>query len=232
MQAKAQALFTYAQTVTGCATPTIAENELSGAQTSTPWSATNAQYRQNVLAFLTDLSELGAHPLLEIANPPYTASDDAKLWWQQVSQVAVLLRQVYFTSPNAKGLYALGPIAASRTIRQSLRGLVDHLTQIGIPSSRVALEMQFTSSPGLGARAGLEPTDAWLEVVKLEALGAKEVANEFKLQGVWSWGWAVFSATATPDPDKATAACVWLWVTTARAPAMRPESPVPGSTPR
>jgi len=212
MQAKAQALFTYAQTVTGCATPTIALNELSGAQTPTPWSTTNAQYRQNVLSFVTDLNQLGAHPLLEIANPPYTASDDAKLWWQQVSQVAVLLRQVYFTSPNAKGLYALGPVAASRTIRESLRGLVDHLTQIGIPSSRVALEMQFTSSPGLGARAGLEPADAWLEVVKLEALAAKQVASEFKLQGVWSWGWAVFSATATPDPDKATAACVWLWV--------------------
>jgi hypothetical protein len=212
LEAKAQALFAYAQTVTGCATPTIAENELSGAQTPTPWSTTNAQYRQNVLSFLTDLATLGAHPLLEIANPPYTSSDDAKLWWQQVSQVAVLLRQVYFTSPNAKGLYAMGPVAASRAIRESLRGLVDHLTQIGIPSSRVALELQFTSSPGLGSRAGLEPTDAWLEVVKLEALGAKEVAGEFKLQGVWSWGWAVFSATATVDPDKARAACVWLWV--------------------
>jgi hypothetical protein len=212
LEAKAKALFDYAITVTGCQTPTIAENELSGAQTPTPWSATNAQYRANVLEFLTDLNQLGAHPLLEIANPPYTASDDAELWWQQVSQVAVLLRQVYFTSPNAKGLYAMGPVAASRTIRQGLRGLVDHLTQIGIPSGRIALELQFTSSPGLGARAGLEPADAWLEVVKLEALGAQAVAGEFKLQGVWSWGWAVFSATATVDPDKARAACVWLWV--------------------
>ena len=43
------------------------------------------------------------------------------------------------------------------SMRQSLRGLVNHLTQIGIPSGRVALEMQFTTSPGLGQRAGLEP---------------------------------------------------------------------------
>ena len=42
-------------------------------------------------------------------------------------------------------------------MRQSLRGLVNHLTQIGIPSSRVALQMQLTTSPGLGQRAGLQP---------------------------------------------------------------------------
>jgi len=217
LQAKAKSLFDYAVSVTGCQSPTIAENELAGAQTPTPWSATNGQYRQNVLDFLTALSALGARPLLSIPNPPYTGSDDAKVWWQQVSKVAVLLRQVYFTSPNAKGLYALGPEAASRSIRQSLRGLVNHLTQIGIPAGRVALQMQFTSSPGLGARAGLEPTAAWLEIVKLEALAAKEVVKEYRIQGVWSWGWAVFSATATPDPDKALAACVWLW---ARDPAI------------
>ena len=130
----------------------------------------------------------------------------------QVSAVAILLRQVYFTSPNVKGLYALGPAKASRTIRQSLRGLVNHLTQIGIPSGRVAIEMQFTSSSGLGTRAGLEPASSWLEVVKLEALAVKEVVKEFKVQGVWSWGWASFNANATPDPDKPAAACVWLWV--------------------
>jgi hypothetical protein len=212
LQARAKSLYDYAVSVTGCQTPMIAENELFGAQTPTPWSATNAQYRSNVLEFLSALSGLGARPLLSIANPPFTASDDAKQWWQQVSQVAVLLRQVYFTSPNAKGLYALGPAAASRSLRRSLRGLVDHLTQIGIPAGRVALQMQFTSSPGLGARAGLEPTSAWLDVVKLEALAAKEVVKEYKIGGVWTWGWATFSATATPDPDKAAAVCVWLWV--------------------
>ena len=190
----------------------IAENELFGAQTPTPWSTTNAQYRANVLQFLTALSDRGARPLISIANPPFTASDDAKQWWQQVSHVAVLLRQVYFTSPNAKGLYALGPERASRSLRQSLRGLVNHLTQIGIPASRVALQMQFTASPGLGARAGLEPTSAWLDIVKLEALAAKEVVKEYKINGVWTWGWATFNANVTSDLDKPAAVCVWLWV--------------------
>jgi hypothetical protein len=210
IQAHAKSLYDYAVQVTGCQTPTIAENELAGAQTPTPWTSNNAQYRQNVLDFLTDLQGLGATPLLSIANPPYTGGD-AQLWWQQVSKVAILLRQVYFTQPNAVGLYKMGPAAASLSMRQSLRGLVNHLTQIGIPSNRVALEMQLTSAPGLGQRAGLEPPQAWLEIVKLEALAAKFVATQFKLAGVWSWGWATFNPNVTPDPDKAAAACVWLW---------------------
>ena len=69
-----------------------------------------------------------------------------------MSRVAVLVRQVYFTSPNAKGLYALGPAQASRAMRQSLRGLVSKFAAIGIPSSRIALEVQFQSSPGQEAR--------------------------------------------------------------------------------
>ena len=164
IDARAKSLFDYATQVTGCATPMIAENELAGAQTPTPWTDNNAQYRQNVLDFLTDLQGLGAVPLLSIANPPYTGGD-AQYWWQQVSKVAILLRQVYFTKPNAVGLYQMGPAAASISMRQSLRGLVNHLTQIGIPSNRVALEMQLTTSPGLGQRAGLQPTQAWLEIV-------------------------------------------------------------------
>jgi hypothetical protein len=210
MQSRAQSLFDYAVSVTGCQTPMIAENELAGAQTPTPWTDNNAQYRQNVLDFLTDLQALGAVPLLSIANPPYTGGD-AQYWWQQVSKVAILLRQVYFTKPNAVGLYQMGPAAASLSMRQSLRGLVNHLTQIGIPSNRVALEMQLTTSPGLGQRAGLQPTQSWLEIVKLEALAAKFVATQFKLEGVWSWGWASFNPNNTQDPDTAAAACVWQW---------------------
>src|SRR3954470_24202148 len=74
LEARAKALFDYAVSVTGCQTPTIAENELAGAQTPTPWSQTNGQYRANVLQFLKALAGLGAHPLLSIANPPFTAS--------------------------------------------------------------------------------------------------------------------------------------------------------------
>jgi hypothetical protein len=210
IEARAKTFFDYAVSVTGCQTPVIAENELFGAQTPTPWSDTNAQYRANVLAFLTALSNLGARPLLSVANPPFTGGDAAE-WWRQVSRVAIILRQVYFTSPNAKGLSALGPAAASRTMRTGMRGLVNKLTQIGIPSGRIALQLQFNSSPGLGARAGLEPAPAWFEIVKLEAFAAKQVVKEFKIAGIWSWGWATFNANATPDPDKPAAACVWLW---------------------
>jgi hypothetical protein len=210
IEARAKSLYDYAVTVTGCETPTIAANELFGAQTPTPWSETNAQYRANVLAFLQALSALGARPLLSIANPPFTGGDAAE-WWRQVSRVAILLRQVYFTSPNAKALSAMGPVAASRVMRQGMRNLVTKLAQIGIPAGRIALQLQFHSSPGLGARAGLEPAAAWLEIVKLEALAAKQVAKEFKIAGVWSWGWATFNPNVTPDPDKPAAACVWLW---------------------
>jgi hypothetical protein len=97
IDSRAQSLFNYAVSVTGCSTPMIAENELSGAQTPTPWTSNNAQYRANVLQFLTDLSNMGATPLISIPNPPYTGSADAAYWWQQVSKVAILLRQVYFT---------------------------------------------------------------------------------------------------------------------------------------
>jgi hypothetical protein len=216
MEARAKSLYDYAVSVTGCQTPIIAENELFGAQTPTPWTDNNAQYRANVLALLRGLSALGARPLLSVANPPFTGGDAAE-WWRQVSQVAIILRQVYFTAPNAKGLSALGPAAASRVLRSGMRRLVNKLTQIGIPSGRIALQIQFHSSPGLGARAGLQPPSAWFEIVKLQALAAKQVAKEFKIAGVWSWGWATFNPNVTPDPDKPTAACVWLW---ARDPAL------------
>lgn len=206
---RAQKEFAFAQQVTGCPTPLIAENELFGAQTVTPWSATNAQYRANVLLLLQELQRLGATVALTIANPPYTGGDAAD-WWREASKAAILVRQVYFTSPAPRGLYALGPVRASRSMRQGMRGLVSRFSQIGISASRVALELQFQSAPGQGGRQGLQPRSAWLEFVKLEALAAKQVAAETKVQGIWSWGWPSFS-TAGNDPDKGAAACVYLW---------------------
>jgi hypothetical protein len=195
--------------VTGCAAPLIAENELFGAQTVTPWSATNAQYRANVLLLLQELDNLGATTALTIANPPYTGGDAAD-WWRETAKAATLVRQVYFTAPGPKGLYALGPARASRAMRQGMRGLISRFAQIGIPAGRVALELQFQSAPGQGGRNGLQPKSAWLEIVKLQALAAKQVAAETKIQGVWSWGWPSFSVAGV-DPDKPAAACVYLW---------------------
>jgi hypothetical protein len=206
---KAQKEFEFAQQVTGCAKPLIAENELFGAQTPTPWSVTNAQYRANVLSLLQALDALGATTALTIANPPYTGGDAAD-WWRQAAQASILVRQVYFTSPGPKALYALGPERASRSMRSGLRGLVAHFGAIGIPAGRVALELQFQSAAGEGGRQGLEPKSAWLEIVKLEALAAKQVAADTHVEGVWSWGWPSFSVAGN-DPDKPAAACVYLW---------------------
>ena len=219
--AKAKRLFDFAVQVSGCATPLIAENELFGAQTPTPWTATTAQYRANVLALVQALDELGATTAITIANPPFTG-DEAADWWREAAKASILVRQVYFTSPGPKGLYALGPERASRAMRQGMRALVAKFGQIGIPASRVALELQFQSAPGTGGRQGLQPRSAWLEFVKLQALAAKQVAAETKLEGIWSWGWPSFSAAGN-DPDKGAAACVYLWSRDARlcdAPAL------------
>ncbi len=209
IEAKAKKLFDFAAQVSGCSTPLIAENELFGAQTPTPWSATNAQYRANVLLLLQDLAALGATPAITIANPPYTGGEAAD-WWREAAKAAILIRQVYFTSPGPKGLFKSGPARASRSMRKGMRGLVTHFGAIGIPASRVALELQFQSAPGQGGRQGLEPTSAWLEFIKLEALAAKQVAADTKIEGVWSWGWPSFSVAGN-DPDKPAAACVYLW---------------------
>ncbi|HEX4679249.1 MAG TPA: hypothetical protein VH210_08645 [Gaiellaceae bacterium] len=207
--AKAKREFDFAVQVTGCTTPLIAENELFGAQTVTPWSTTNAQYRANVLLLLQELDKLGATTALTIANPPYTGGDAAE-WWRETAKAAILVRQVYFTAPGPKGLFALGPARASRAMRQGMRGLISRFSTIGIPAGRVALELQFQSAPGQGGRNGLQPKSAWLEIVKLQALAAKQVAAETKIQGVWSWGWPSFSVAGV-DPDKPAAACVYLW---------------------
>ena len=121
IELKAKKLFDFAVQVSGCATPLIAENELFGAQTPTPWSATNAQYRANALVLLQDLAALGATPAITIANPPYTGGEAAD-WWREAAKVAILIRQVYFTSPGPKGLIALGPARASRSMRKGMRG--------------------------------------------------------------------------------------------------------------
>ena len=216
MEARAKSFYDYAVSVTGCQTPIVAENELFGAQTPTPWSDTNAQYRANVLAFLTALSNLGARPLLSVANPPFTRRRGGRV-------VAAGLEGGDHPAP---GLLHLAeregalrarpgggePDDALGHARARQQAHADrHSRPAGSRSSSSS-----TPRPGLGARAGLQPASAWFEIVKLEALAAKQVAKEFKIAGVWSWGWATFNANATPDPDKPTAACVWLW---ARDPA-------------
>ena len=106
-------------------------------------------------------------------------------------------------------------------MRSGMRALVRKFTEIGIPASRIALELQFQSAPGTGGREGLQPRSKWLEIVKLQALAARRVTTELRTHSIWSWGWATFSQAGI-DPDKGEAVCVWLWArdrSSAAAPA-------------
>ena len=194
----------------GCATPLIVENELFGATIPTPWTASTAQYRANVLAFLQDLAAKGAHPVLLISQSPYAGSSDAAAWWLSVAKVADIVREVYLPATR---IWPLGPILGNRLLRQSYRNAVADLTSIGIPANRLGLMLSFLSHKGVGGRNGLQPASAWYQVVKWEALSAKQVAREVGLGSIFSWGWQEWNRREM-DPDKPMAACVWLWART------------------
>jgi hypothetical protein len=213
IEERANRLFVFAASQSNCATPWIALNELNGAGLETPWTPNNAQYRANVLALMRALAARGARPFLLVSQEPYTGSDEAAAWWRSVAQVGDIVRQVYF---NATQLYRQGPIVANRRLRVAFRRGVAQLVSIGIPVSKVGLMLGFQSAPGTGGRERLQPRQAWFEVVKWQALSARQVAGELNVASVWSWGWGTFSE-AGRDPDKPDAACVYLW---ARNPAL------------
>ncbi len=191
----------------GCASPLVVENELWGAATVTPWTAANTQYRADVLTYLQDLAQLGAHPVLLIAQPTYLGSPDAVSWWQQVAQVADIVREIYVPAPS---VWSRGPVLGNRLLRERYRGAVEQFLGIGIPASRLGIMVSVLSQQGGGGRNGLEPDSAWYQVVKWYALSAKEVAGELGLGSVFSWGWQQWNPKEA-DPSKPDAACVWLW---------------------
>jgi hypothetical protein len=191
----------------GCATPLIVENELFGAGTPTPWTASTAQYRANILAYLQDLAAQGAHPALLVSKPPFTGSSDAVAWWLSVAKVADIIREVY---PPATTIWPLGPIRGNRLLRQRYRQAVADFTSIGIPANRLGIVLSFLSQIGGGGRNRMRPASAWYQVVKWEALSVKHVAREVGLGSVLSWGFQMWNHKEM-DPDKPRAACVWLW---------------------
>ena len=203
---RANRFYTYASNSMGCPNPVIAENELQGASTLTPWSVSNAQYRANVLLYLRTIAARGAKPVLLVSSVPYTGGEAAD-WWRQVAQVASIVREVYFPAP---GIYKLGVIQGSRTIRQMFRSGAQDFISIGIPPSKLGIMLGFQTTPGSGGREHLEPASKWYQVTKLQALAARSVASELRLATVWSWGWATWTP-AESDPDKQTNACVYLW---------------------
>ena len=103
--------------------------------------------------------------------------------------------------------------AVGSALRQSYRNAVTALMSTGIPANRLGLMLSFLSHRGVGGRNGLEPSSAWYQVVKWEALSAKHVAKEAGLGSIFSWGWQEWNKREM-DPDKPKAACVWLWART------------------
>jgi hypothetical protein len=206
VEPRADALFDYAVTVTGCHQPLIALNELWGASLPTPLTVTAERYRANVLRFVTRLAERGGRPALLVSSDPFTGGD-AAAWWKSVAAVSDLVLERY---ANANVVWRDGPIDGSRRLRTRYRQSAAKLLSLGIPPSRLGLMIGFQTGPGVGGREGLEPRSRWFDVVKWQALAAREVADELRLAHVWSWGWAQRDARSN-DPDKTDAACVWLW---------------------
>ena len=204
--ARVQSFFTFAQQQTGCATPVIVLNELSGPGLVTPWSDNNAQYRANVLALVQDLAAKGAHPVLLLPSKPYTGGD-ALTWWQQAAQSAELVREIYVPAPST---WKLGPVLGNRILRADYRQAVTDFTSVGIPANRVGIMVSFATTKGFGGRNELQPAEAWYEVAKWQSLAAQQVAAETGIASVWSWGWGEWNA-AEQDPDKPYAMCAWLW---------------------
>lgn len=204
---RANRMYDVASMSLGCAKPMLVENELNGANLITPWSATNAQYRRNVLIYLQTLAARGARPVLLVPSAPYMG-DVAADWWKQVAAYADIVSESYFAAPR---LAKEGPLQGSRTLRALFRKRIAPYTALGIPTSQLGIMLGFHTTPGSGGREHAK-LGAWLEVTKLQALAAKQVAKELGLRSVWSWGWAVFGKNSPEDdPQKPIAACVYLW---------------------
>lgn len=212
--AAADALYAKAVATTTCATPWIALNELQGSQLAMPWTPSNSAYRANVLTLVQRLTERGAHPAILVHGNPTFAGDTAA-WWRTASESSNLIYEAYY---DGSKMYPLGSVLANRRMRLGMRNVVAQFEDAGVPRSRLGFMLGFHSAltPGVAGRQGLEPTEAWLRVVKWEALAARQVATEYALPTLWAWGWGTFGPDSV-DEDKAVAACTWLW---ARDPSL------------
>ncbi len=206
MQRRADSLFDYAVSVSGCERPLIALNEMWGASLPTPLTPTAERYRANVLRFVTRLSERGGRPALLVSSEPFTGGD-AGAWWRAIGQVSDIVLEKY---ANANLIWREGAVDGSRRLRTGYRASAAKLFAIGIPPSRVGLMIGFQTGAGSGGREGLQPRSRWFDVAKWQAFAAEQVSRELRLTHVWSWGWAQRNERSN-DPDKTFAACVWLW---------------------
>lgn len=214
IEARANSLFNFAAQQSGCDKPLIVLNELFGAHLETPWTATNETYRANVLTLMRTLAARGGRPFLLLSNRPFTASEESAAWWREAAQYGDIVPEVYFNGVN---IHRRGAVDGNRFMRQAMRRAVANLTAIGIPVSKIGIVLGFQTGRGAGGREGLQPDSAWFEVVKWQALAARQVVSEFKIASVISWGWGSYTASADNE-DKHVSACVYLW---ARNPGAR-----------
>src|SRR5439155_20555506 len=131
--AKANRLFDAAVASSACSTPFITENELFGASLPTPWSASNTQYRANVLLYLRTLAARGGHPYLLVSSRPYTAGE-AGDWWRQVAEVSDIVQEVYFPATSTSHA---GPTLVTRTLRTPFRRAILAYTKLGIAAPKL-----------------------------------------------------------------------------------------------
>ena len=59
-----------------------------------------------------------------------------------------------------------------------MRTALEAFTELGISGDRLGLMLGFQSGPGKGGREGLSPDHRWFEIVKRDALAARQVASE------------------------------------------------------
>ncbi|MGH3065829.1 MAG: hypothetical protein ACRDOF_05940 [Gaiellaceae bacterium] len=212
IEGRADKLFDYAVTVSGCEQPLIALNELWGASLPTPLTPTAERYRANVLRFVSRLAARGGRPALLVSSEPYTGGE-AAAWWKSIAAVSDLVLENY---ANANLIWREGPVDGSRRLRVRHRQSAAKLLALGIPPSRIGIMIGFQTGAGTGGREGLAPRSRWFSVAKWHALAVQQIARELKLAHLWSWGWAQRNERSS-DPDKTYAACTWLW---ARDPAL------------
>jgi hypothetical protein len=207
--AAAQQLFALAQTSSGCTTPIIALNEMDGQDSAAPFSAGTAAYRQNLVLLTQALTTAGARPFVLVPGTPHppNVAGAAAEWWRTLAQSADIVLEVYAQAPS---IYSAGALVGSRDLRVSFRTALEAFEGISVPAGKLGIILGFQSGIGFAGREGLQPTDSWLDVVKLEALAAQEVAGELGIASVWSWGWGTFDAGGA-DADKPVAACTYLW---------------------
>jgi len=205
IDAIAEALFQRASVSTACATPVIALNELFGESLKTPWSASNELPRERPGADEAPRRPGRQAGALRPRRPEHRRRGCrlvASGGRRRVDRLRAVLQRRAALGAGAGARLPSG----ARGCAQLRRAVQGHRHRPG--EAGIALGFHSSRVAGIGGRQGLEPVEAWLRVVKWQAISTAPVAKETGLASIWSWGWALFGAD---DPDKLVTACAYLW---------------------